>query len=66
MNLKAHIASKGITVTDFAALIGVSATTVYRYISGQRMPRRQIMRRIMTATDGAVRPEHFMFPPDKG
>ena len=44
----------------FAEQIGVSITTVYRYLSGERFPHPDVMRRIIAATDGTVGPIDFL------
>ena len=54
MKLASYLARHGISHRAFAALIGTSQVAVSRYASGQRMPRREILRTIVEATDGEV------------
>lgn len=43
----------------FARGIKVSETAVYRYLQGQRIPRRSVMDRILAFTEGNVSPQSF-------
>jgi DNA-binding transcriptional regulator YdaS (Cro superfamily) len=43
----------------FAAQIGVSPKTVYRWLSGDHVPRPRQLKIIEAATNGAVRPADF-------
>jgi len=63
MQLRQYFAERGVTVADFADAIGVSVQTVYRYVHGERLPRRQIMDRIVYETGGEVRPDDFFLVP---
>jgi len=47
----------------FAAAIGVTAQAVYRYASGERIPRRAVMLVIAEKSDGKVRPTDFYAAP---
>ncbi|MDF1720542.1 MAG: helix-turn-helix transcriptional regulator [Minwuia sp.] len=54
MKLNDWMAEKGMTSTQFAALIGCRESTVSMYLNGKRMPRLNLMRKIIEATGGAV------------
>lgn len=60
MKLGEYLDCHGLTHTAFAAQIGVSVQTVWRYAQGTRHPRPAIMRRIIEVTDGQVRPQDFL------
>lgn len=60
MKLADWLRQNGISARDFGGTIGVrSANTVYRYISGDQIPARNVMREIIRATGGAVMPNDF-------
>ena len=48
-------------------LLGVSASTAWRYVNESRVPHPDIMRRIVEATGGAVGPQDFLrqYPTDR-
>ena len=60
MRLNEWIAANDMTMAAFAALIGVEAASVTRYANGDRIPRREIMRRITSVTDGKVTANDFI------
>lgn len=47
------------TVREFAAEILVDPESVRRYSRGKRIPRPDVMKRIIAATDGAVTADSF-------
>lgn len=59
MRLRDYLHSKGLTVTEFAAQIGVSHAAVVRYVHGQRRPEWSVMARIAKVTNNRVRPNDF-------
>ncbi len=63
MDLKTHLTNTGTPATTFAEGVGVSVAALHRYISGQRIPRRDIMERITRLTGGAVQPNDFFNVP---
>lgn len=63
MQLSDYLKESELTLTAFAALVGVSVEAVRRYSEGSRIPNRGIMPRIIKATDGKVQPNDF-FPPE--
>lgn len=60
MNLKTHLSSSGETVAAFAGRVGVDVKTLYRYLSGERFPTPENLRRIREATGGAVTADDFV------
>jgi transcriptional regulator with XRE-family HTH domain len=60
MNLRTFLEQTGISITDFAREIGVYPQAVHRYLRGERMPRPDVMRLILKATDGAVTADSFL------
>lgn len=62
MNLEDYMTREGLTDAAFAEKISVDAVTVGRYRRRERMPRREIMKRINAETSGAVTADDF-FPP---
>lgn len=63
MTLSQYLDQQGLTGEAFAALIDVNPSTVCRYISGARYPRRAVLLRILAATDGAVTPADLLCAP---
>jgi predicted transcriptional regulator len=59
MTLSEYLKSKESTQEAFASLIGVSQAAVDRYVKIKRIPRPEIMQRIVSATGGAVQPNDF-------
>jgi len=60
MTLRQYLALAGLTQHEFGSQIGVSQIAVSRYVNGLRMPRREHLRRIIEATEGAVMPNDFV------
>ena len=60
MTLAEYLSEHGLSPAEFAKLIGVTDESVRRYAHGRRYPRPAIMRRIVTATGGAVGPQDFL------
>jgi transcriptional regulator with XRE-family HTH domain len=59
MDLRCYLDAHAITITSFAADVGVSVQAVHRYLNGERMPRREVMERIAFVTAGKVQPNDF-------
>ncbi len=59
MKLREYMCEEGLTAAKLAKLIGTSTAAVIRYRNGQRVPRPDVMRRIVEVTGGAVRPDDF-------
>jgi DNA-binding transcriptional regulator YdaS (Cro superfamily) len=50
---------------EFAARIGVQPSMITDYCEGRTWPSRDVMERIVAATDGAVTPNDFLMVPEK-
>ncbi len=55
----------GLTRKAFAAQLGLSALTLWRYERKGQVPKPAILARIREATGGALRPEDF-YPASRG
>lgn len=60
MKLSAYLKLHNIRPANFAAIVGVPASTISRIASGQRMPRVDTAQRIAEATNGEVSLEDFV------
>lgn len=60
MNLKSHLSETHESVACFAARAGFDVKTLYRYLSGERFPTPENLRRIREATGGAVTADDFV------
>lgn len=54
MTLEDYLCKNGLKPHEFALRIDTSREAVRRYVSGERLPRPDIMARIVAATGGAV------------
>lgn len=59
MQLGSYLATRAIPHAEFARAINVTTTALYRYIDGDRVPRRDILAKIAEVTAGAVQPNDF-------
>jgi hypothetical protein len=59
MKLSTYLAEKHLSPTEFGRRIGVSSESVRRYRDGGRIPERDVMARIVEATDSLVTPNDF-------
>jgi transcriptional regulator with XRE-family HTH domain len=59
MDLRRYLDASDISVADFAETLGVTVQAVHRYCNGDRIPKRDVMDRILRATRGAVQPNDF-------
>lgn len=64
MKLASYLDQTGQTPTAFGRKVGVSHSAILRYLSGERTPRPQIMRKIEMESGGAVRPNDWLSPDD--
>jgi transcriptional regulator with XRE-family HTH domain len=48
-----------VSVVDLSAKLGVSRATIYRWESGEQMPRPAVIRQIVSLTKGKVLYEDF-------
>lgn len=68
MTLGEWVRTKGMSHDDLAARLGCDRSTVSRYVSGHRMPRRPVLERITEITGGEVTANDFLTaePDDDG
>ena len=59
MTLSDYLTCERIKPSQFAAMIGVPASTITRILSEGRMPRRETLNKIIEATGSAVMPNDF-------
>lgn len=62
MTIDEFLQTQSINAAEFAKKLGVSAETVRRYANGSRTPAREVMKRIVDVTEGAVTPNDFYSP----
>jgi transcriptional regulator with XRE-family HTH domain len=60
MDIRTYLTKNGLSRADFARIIGVSEVSVTRYIGGQRMPKPDVMAKIMSVTGGVVTANDFV------
>jgi transcriptional regulator with XRE-family HTH domain len=60
MKLDAYLEQKNMPVEQFADLIGVHRTSVYRFIKGLAFPRPSTLKRITQETGGRVTANDFV------
>jgi transcriptional regulator with XRE-family HTH domain len=63
MSLSAYLKQHALTYEKFGEMIGVTGTTVYRYIRGDRFPKPAIIRKAEKVTNGEI--SFNSFPPKK-
>ena len=59
MKLEHYLKILNISKIDFSRMIGVSNVSLSRYISGERLPERKILRKIFQTTNGLVDANDF-------
>lgn len=59
MQLSKFLEERGETIAEFAERINLSHEAVRRYAARERIPRADIMPRIIEATAGQVQPNDF-------
>jgi transcriptional regulator with XRE-family HTH domain len=64
MTLATYLEQHGIRPAQFAAKLGVPASTITRILSGARVPRIDTARKIAMATGGKVKVEDFGAKPN--
>jgi len=62
MTLPEFLALRRISVQQFAVMLGVHQTTVYRLLNGQTIPVRKHLKRILAKTDGEVSVKELLTP----
>lgn len=64
MKLEHYIEANGLTHAEFANKIGVTASSVTRYLLGLRTPRKPTLLKIIAATNGMVTANDFLSDAD--
>lgn len=60
MKLTTYLDIKKLSAADFAALLtDASEASVRKWVSGERIPRADVIREIVTVTNGMVLPNDF-------
>ena len=59
MTLREYLKANKISYKTFADTIGVHELTVHRFVHNQRVPQRQVMAKIITATKGEITADSF-------
>lgn len=54
MNLRAYLDLHDLTLERFGKLVGCNGSTVWRIAAGRHVPKANLLRRIVEATEGAV------------
>jgi len=62
MQLSEWLQKHGVSQDEFADRIKCDRTSVTRYVNGRRMPRREVLARIVAETSGAVTANDFLAP----
>ncbi|WP_144753887.1 helix-turn-helix domain-containing protein [Bartonella saheliensis] len=57
--LKSYLLKNNITYAEFAASIGVTQTSIARYINKKRFPKPRIIKKIAKITDNYVSPSDW-------
>jgi len=63
MKLSAFVEGAKVPVGQFAVQLGVSRQTLHLYLTDQRFPRPDVLRRIHAATGGQVTANDFLDAP---
>lgn len=59
MNLREYLTATRTPVVAFARQLGVHPQAVHRYLTGERTPRKNILKQIITLTAGQVTADSF-------
>lgn len=59
MKLKTYLIDNNLTVAAFAEMAVISCISVYKYMSGERIPKANAMHRIVIVTRGDVTANDF-------
>ena len=66
MKLTRYISQNKIDKAVFADDVGVTIQSLYRYLSGDRFPKPEIIQKIIAATNGEVTANDFLPDPEHG
>jgi hypothetical protein len=56
MTIREYLKANKISPVAFAGMVGVTPQALYRYMAGDRQPRRWVVEQIILATHGKVQP----------
>jgi len=59
MNLRTYLDEHDVSIAHFSGQIEVSVAALHRYLSGERIPRPEVLERISLVTEGKVKPNDF-------
>lgn len=59
MKLRDFLSARDMSEAQLGRLLGIGQATVNRYVRGERIPRLEVMRRIVEVTEGEVGPADF-------
>ena len=59
MKLREYLDDRKFSADAFGGIVGVSGHAVLKWIRGERVPRPEIMEKIVKATRGTVQPNDF-------
>ncbi len=59
MKLRDFMSVRELSEAQLGRLLGIGQATVNRYVRGERIPRPDLMRRIVEVTEGQVGPADF-------
>jgi len=62
MDIRSYLDRERLTPPEFAGRIDVTVPALYRYMAG-RVPRAEVMQKIIEVTQGAVMPNDFFASP---
>ncbi len=60
VTLKRYLERNRLSVEEFAKMVGVHNTTLYRYLNGTAAPTATTLKAIVDATDGAVTADELL------
>lgn len=59
MQLSAYLLQRDLSAAEFGRRVDISKQAMSRYVRGVRIPRRDVMARILVETGGRVKPGDF-------
>ncbi len=60
MKLEAYLNKTHQSIEDFAQEAGISAQAIYKYLRGERLPRKEFLNRLAAVTNGEVTANDFL------
>jgi transcriptional regulator with XRE-family HTH domain len=59
MQLKTYLSENSVSLSEFARLVGASEGGIRKWLTGERVPRPEAVRKIQEVTGGAVTANDF-------